>query len=665
VTARSRRSVAAAALPGLAALALAAASGFVAGRLYPFQMLRRSLESAPDYFAWRIGAPSPVPRYESTVALVAGKMFVFGGYYTTKIEASSRVDVYDPAANTWSRKGDMPKPFTHANAVLVDGTVWFAGGFLGKSPGPATAEVWRYDPALDRWAPGPPLPEPRGGGALMLLDDALHYVGGYLPDRNTGSLDHWVLRLSDTARSSPWTRAAPLPVPRGHIAGVALAGRLYVIGGTIRHDPYPLDVALVHRYDPATDRWNEVASLPFPLSHTEPGTFVRDGRIIVVGGRSRPDRHDTMRSVLEYSPGEDRWRALPPLPAGRFAPFARVVGDDLIVGTGATGTHTPQAGPLWIGNWAGRWQLGDSMPVPLGEVAGGVIGNQLYLVGQGDRATLALDLASGLWAHADRHPARISPGHHSAAEVVNGKLYLLGGISWSNGPVVQIFDPVTDSWSLGPPMLFPTGSAASAVIGGAIYLAGGIVGDTTTRQAARLDPVSGVWTRIAPMPRARNHAAAGTDGRLLYVFGGRGPGSGDSNIVANGFSDVQIYDPATDSWTASGSGPGGPAPLPEGRGGMGKAVFHNGEFYIMGGETVDGAGATRKHVYTRVDIYDPRANRWRAGPPLPTGRHGIFPLVVDGVIYVAGGAAKAGPERTALMEILRLPREGPRGPPPR
>lgn len=661
MTTHPRRIVATAALSGLAALALAAGAGFAAGRLYPFESLRRVLESRPNYFAWRIGAPSPLARYESAVALVGGKMYVFGGFYTAKIDASSRVDVYDPAANTWSRRGDMPKPFTHANAVLVGGTVWFAGGFVGKSPGPATAEVWRYDPTLDRWASGPSLPEPRAGGALTLLDSALHYVSGYLPDRYNGSSDHWVLRLSDTGKSSPWTRAAPLPVPRGHISGAALQGRLYIIGGAIHHDPFPLDVALVHRYDPATDRWTEVASLPFPLSHTEPGTFVHDGRIIVVGGRSRPTRHDTMRSVLEYSPEDDRWRALPPLPAGRFAPFARVVGNELIVGTGASGASRPEAGPLWMGNWAGRWQLGDSMPVPLGEVAGGVIGNQLYLIGQGDQATLALDLGSGLWTHADRHPARISPADHAAAEVVNDKLYLLGGIGRLNGTVVQIFDPLTNSWSLGPSIPFPTGSPASAVIGGAIYLAGGISGDTTTRQAVRFDPISGVWTRIAPMPRARNHAAAGTDGRLLYIFGGRGPGSGNSNMVANGFNDVQIYDPATDSWTASGQGPSSPLPLPQGRGGMGKAVFHGGEFYVMGGETKDGAGATRKHVYTRVDIYDPRANHWRTGPALPTGRHGIFPLVVDGAIYVAGGGIKSGLSRTALLEILRLPRRGPAG----
>src|SRR5678809_1095675 len=93
----------------------------------------------------------------------------------------------------------------------------------------------------------------------------------------------------------------------------------------IRDSPYTIDVALVQRYDPATDRWTDVASLPFPLSHIEPGTFVRDGHIIVVGGRSRPTRHDMVRTILEYFPEVNAWRALPPLPEGRYAPFARAV----------------------------------------------------------------------------------------------------------------------------------------------------------------------------------------------------------------------------------------------------------------------------------------------------------------------------------------------------
>ena len=73
---------------------------------------------------------------------------------------------------------------------------------------------------------------------------------------------------------------------------------------------------------------------------------------------------------------------------------------------------------------------------------------------------------------------------------------------------------------------------------------------------------------------------------------------------------LDTYDPATGAWTASGAGSSAPLPLPQARGGMGKAVFDGGEFWVFGGETLDGPGATGKGVYDRVDIYDPAANAY-------------------------------------------------------
>jgi N-acetylneuraminic acid mutarotase len=122
--------------------------------------------------------------------------------------------------------------------------------------------------------------------------------------------------------------------------------------------------------------------------------------------------------------------------------------------------------------------------------------------------------------------------------------------------------------------------------------------------------------------------------------------------VANGFDDVQIYDPATDQWTTSGEGTDSPAALPQARGGMGKAVFVGGEFWIIGGETLDGPGATRSGVYDRVDIYNPLTNTWRAGPPMPTARHGIFPLLVGDRIIVAGGGTRSASSITDVVEVL-------------
>ncbi len=149
------------------------------------------------------------------------------------------------------------------------------------------------------------------------------------------------------------------------------------------------------------------------------------------------------------------------------------------------------------------------MPAALGEIAGGVIGNTLYLVGQGSNVTLAYNLSSGTWRASSAVAVRPCVGHHHAAEGVDGKLYLLGGLGTGMGKV-QIYDPASNSWSVGPDMPFAAGSSSSAVIDGKIYVAGGIVGSSTTGQVAQYDPETSLLDlalayEAAKEPRRRRH----------------------------------------------------------------------------------------------------------------------------------------------------------------
>lgn len=294
----------------------------------------------------------------------------------------------------------------------------------------------------------------------------------------------------------------------------------------------------------------------------------------------------------------------------------------------------------------GIWDSVPKMPISLGEVSSGVINGILYVVGEASNATLAYDVATRTWSN--NLPVRPFVGNHHTAEVYNGKLYLLGGLGGSSSGKVQIYDPATNKWSLGANMPFAAGSSSSAVINGEIYVAGGIIGSSTTNQAAKYNPSTNTWTVLAPMKQGLNHSASGTDGSKLYVFGGRD----GANVVANGFDTVEIYDPATNTWKSSLDAGSSLKPLPQGRGGTGKAAYLNGEFYVMGGETQNGAGATSNNVYNRVDIYNPQTNTWRLGTPMPTARHGISPVVYGGEIWVAGGGLKSGYGNSNVFEAF-------------
>ncbi len=300
----------------------------------------------------------------------------------------------------------------------------------------------------------------------------------------------------------------------------------------------------------------------------------------------------------------------------------------------------------------GTWETHQpNMPMPAGEVACGVINGVLYLVGEGNNNTYAYNIGQAQWS--TNLAQRQFPGNHHGAEVVGGKWYLIGGLGSGNG-LVQIYDPVANQWTLGANMPWNGGSVSTALIDGKIYASGGIVGSITVDNCAVYDPVTNAWTSLAPMPvgKGRNHSAAGTDGELFWIFGGRGQGSGAANVVANGFGDVQVYDPSTNTWSASFDVGSPLVPLPIGRGGTGKAVYFDGEFFVFGGETLTEPNAEPGNVYNRVDVYDPSSHSWRTETEMPTARHGIFPILHQGKVYVAGGGVVAGFSASSEFEVF-------------
>ena len=312
--------------------------------------------------------------------------------------------------------------------------------------------------------------------------------------------------------------------------------------------------------------------------------------------------------------------------------------------------------PPTPGHAPGFWMEGTPLPEPLGEVGGGIIDGILYLVGEGSITsdkTYAYDILNDAWT--DTPAKRPFPGHHHSAEVLDSKLYLIGGLHEGQGKV-QIFDPGAGpqgAWTTGADMPWPGGSVSTALIGGKIYAAGGIVGGTTVSDAAVYDPVLDSWSLIAPMATPVNHAAAATDGAKLYVFGGRGGG----NIAQPGFDTVQIYDPLTDEWDSSDEQFSVIEPMPSGRGGTGKAAFHRGEFYVMGGETSlsNDPEADPDRVFAQVFVYDPLTNTWRQDARMPTARHGIYPLLFQSRVFVVGGGIQFGNSQSTVHEVFSHP----------
>ena len=68
-------------------------------------------------------------------------------------------------------------------------------------------------------------------------------------------------------------------------------------------------------------------------------------------------------------------------------------------------------------------------------------------------------------------------------------------------------------------------------------------------QCYRFDPELNSWTQFADMLDGVDHAAAGTDGIDLYIFGGRSTGR---NAPSAGSDKTQVYTVASNSWSYGG-----------------------------------------------------------------------------------------------------------------
>ena len=308
-------------------VAAAAAALIVAGA---FSACDEPQGPTPPLSVWTPAAPAPLARYEAQGVAVGGRLYVFGGFYTARIEATSRVDAYDIASDTWVRLADMPEAITHAGQAEDGETIYLVGGFAGDHPGPSMDRVWKYHIPSNSWSPGPPLPAPRGAGVAVRLGRTLHFFGGTVREGSQylyDSADHWTLDLD---RGTSWATAAPLPNPRNHLGGVAFGGKIWAIGGQHLGDEEGGNQDAVHLYDPAVDQWSAAPPTPRPLGHVAASVLVREGRIVVVGGVTQGS--EEVANVIAFD--SRSWSELVPLPSPRQSPVAGLVEGWTVVTTG-------------------------------------------------------------------------------------------------------------------------------------------------------------------------------------------------------------------------------------------------------------------------------------------------------------------------------------------
>jgi N-acetylneuraminic acid mutarotase len=288
---------------------------------------------------WTAMSPSPQPTSQAQAAAVNGKLYVFGGFAGDGVRATRASNVYDPDADSWTKRADLPRAITGAGVAADGNTVWLAGGIVDDAPGkPATTDVWKYDVVKDTWTAGPALPEAMAGAAMVRFGRKLRIFGG-VSANGADSAKHFVYDMSKPQLG--WRASAPLPVARHHLGAVALGNKIYAIGGQQGANPAAGHLADVHVYNWETNSWSVAPSLPFGRSHIGSSTLVGPGnRILVAGGVfNGTQQPNYSMGVAEYDPVKETWSNRVSMPGLRSSAVARFLANRLIVTGGDMGQY--------------------------------------------------------------------------------------------------------------------------------------------------------------------------------------------------------------------------------------------------------------------------------------------------------------------------------------
>jgi len=222
------------------------------------------------------------------------------------------------------------------------------------------------------------------------------------------------------------------------------------------------------------------------------------------------------------------------------------------------------------------------------------------------------DAESNVWSGGIPLP---SPRETAASAVLDGKIYLLGGLpDDDDGSVNAVaFDLQTRSWDAAPPMLFPRDYVAAVTLGSKLYVIGG---DQTSVEA--FDHQTGVWAEVAFLEHPRYMSSAAVLNGKIYVSGGQ---DFDDDIALN---TVEMYDPQTDTWATA-------SPMATGRRCCASAAL-GGKLYVAGGIMHED-----ERRLSSMEAFDPQTNTWAAVASMSTPRSMFSLTTLRGKLYAVGG----------------------------
>ncbi|WNZ29055.1 MAG: hypothetical protein IAX21_10550 [Candidatus Bathyarchaeota archaeon] len=270
------------------------------------------------------------------------------------------------------------------------------------------------------------------------------------------------------AIENSWEIMADIPYGRLNPGVATVNEKIYIIGGY-----HQGEVRFNQEYDPKTNTWKN--KTPMPTKRSSFAIAVFDNKIYCIGcGGDFPEEVTGINEV--YDPETDTWETKAPMPIVRSFMDANVVNDKIYVIGGSkpmnfnNPSYVPNINEVYDPK-TNTWSTSTEPPVKVSNYASTAYANKIYIFTKD--LTLIFDPITNLWTNGTSMP---NPGWGAAAGATKGtfateRIYVLGGNPTFNHN--QIYNPETDSWSIGAAMPTNRYGLGVVIIDDVLYALGG------------------------------------------------------------------------------------------------------------------------------------------------------------------------------------------------
>ena len=257
------------------------------------QVLTHTTSSLPKHVKFVKLGILPTAPIQARMEKIDNKVYVIGGYVTSAVKTNY---CYDLDEDTCTTKTAMSANRYFAGSCVIDGFIYVTGGY-------ATSEVktnYRYDPTANSWSTLTAVPATIQRHQCFAINDTMYLSGAsttmysYNPTSATwttlspsnftttydrvgqvynnkfyafGGYNVAVSQCYDPTTNS-WTTLASLPTNKQCGSAVVLKDAIYIIGGYVSTSNTAGD-GIVYKYDIANNKYTQVNSVPMNLSwHT-------------------------------------------------------------------------------------------------------------------------------------------------------------------------------------------------------------------------------------------------------------------------------------------------------------------------------------------------------------------------------------------------------------